>query len=103
MQSLQGSPELQVSDTGLHIEGASCESLAARLAENTPPVAAGSLGFASTLAVNISHERIAAAGIRCTFRVQATANKLAIAASNYSENEISSAAQVQAIATSTVS
>jgi hypothetical protein len=55
------------------------------------------------LAVNAAHVPIAAAGIRCTFQVHATATKLATAATKYTENEASSAAQVQAIAMPTVS
>jgi hypothetical protein len=102
MQSLLGSAELQVNDEGLRAEGGSCESLAERLAGNTAPTAVRSSGLASALAVNDSHARIAAAGIRCSFRVQATGAKLARAASGYTENEASSAAQIQAIATSTV-
>jgi glycerate kinase len=103
MQSLRGRAELQVSDADLYIEGGGCESLAGKLAGNVPPAGAGSSELASAAAVNASHAQIAAAGIRCSFRVQATATKLVVAASRYTENETRSAAQVQAIFTPTVS
>lgn len=103
MQSLQGSAELHVSDEGLRMEGGSCESLAGRLAGNVPPTVVGSSGLASARAVINSHTQVAAAGIRCSFRVQATAGKLAIAAGKYTENEVRSASQIQVIATPPVS
>jgi hypothetical protein len=68
---------------------------------NGPPAVAEWPGLASALAVNASHAQIAAAGIRCSRRVQSTATKLTAAASGYTENEASSAAQLLAIATPT--
>jgi hypothetical protein len=98
MQSLPGSAELQVSDEGLLAESGWCESLAGRLAGNIPPARVGWSGLASAAAVNAFHAQVAAASIGCSFRVQATATKLAGAASKYTENEASSAVLVQAIA-----
>ena len=102
MQSLWSGAELQVSGEGLHMESGLCESLAGKLAANSP-AAAGWSGLASALAVNASHAKIAAAGIRCSLRVQSTATKLTAAASRYTENDAGSVAQCQAVAASTAS
>jgi hypothetical protein len=103
MRSPSGSAELEVSDEGLRVESVWLESLAARLADNMPPAVVGSVTLASAAAINACHAQIAAAVIRCASRVQATATKLAEAATSYNENEFGAAAQVQAIATPTVS
>jgi hypothetical protein len=103
MQSLPGSAALQVSDEGLLVESASYESLAGRLAGNNPPTVMGSLTLASAAAVNACHAQVAAAGVRCSSRVQATAAKLKAQATAYTDTEASSVARIQAIATSTVS
>jgi hypothetical protein len=103
MHWLLGSDELRVSDEGLRMESGCCASLAGRLADNIPPSVLGLSVLASAAAINASHAQIAAAGVGCSFRVQATATKLAAAATKYTENEASSTAQVQAIATPTVS
>jgi hypothetical protein len=58
--------------------------------------------MASAAAVDVAHARIAAAGMRCAVRVQATATKLTAAAARFTDNEASSAARFPAIA-STVS
>jgi hypothetical protein len=47
----------------------------------------------------VSNAQVAAAGIRCTFRVQATGAKLATAATGYAEREAESAAQFRALDT----
>jgi hypothetical protein len=103
MQSLRGRAELQASDAGLRLESGLCESLAAKLAGNSPPAEARLSGLASALAVNASHTQIAAVGIRCSLRVQSTATKLTAAAGRYTENDASSAAQFQSVTASTVS
>jgi hypothetical protein len=103
MQSLQGSAGLQVSDGGLHVQSALCESMAGKLAGNRPPVGAECTGLASALAVKASHARIAAAGMRCSLRVQSTAAKLTTVAGRFAENEARSVAQFHAVAASTVS
>jgi hypothetical protein len=58
--------------------------------------------MASAAAVDVTHARIAAAGMRCAVRVHATATKLTAAAARFTDNEASSAAGFLAIA-STVS
>jgi hypothetical protein len=57
---------------------------------------------ASAAAVNSAHAEIAEASIKCTSRVQATAAKLAAAATDYSENEESSVARLRAVHRPTV-
>ncbi len=97
-----GSAELQVSEDGLREQGGWCESLAGKLAGNSAPTGAGSSLLASAAAVNAVHAQIAAAGVRCTFRMQATATKLAVASNRYGDNEAYSAAQFRALGPVTV-
>ena len=94
MASPQSTQKLQVSDEGLRLEASSCESLAGELAGNRAPTGVGSSALASVAAINAARAEVAAANIRCTFRVQATAAKLSAAAAAYIENEVSSAAQL---------
>jgi hypothetical protein len=61
------------------------------------PTGVGSSWLASAAAVNMSNAQIAAAGIRCRFRLQATAAKLGAAASSYSANEAESAGELRAL------
>ena len=68
-----------------------------RLAGNSGPAGAGSSLLASSAAVKAAHAQIAAAAIRCTFRVQTTATKLAVASGGYGGNEAGSAAQLRAL------
>jgi hypothetical protein len=102
MESATATRELQVSEHGLHAEAGSCESLADRLADNSAPAVVGSSALASSAAVNAAHAQVTAAGIRCAFRVQAAAGKLAVASAGYGENEVSAAAQFQALDPGTV-
>jgi len=102
MESPRASAELQVSDDGLRVQAGWCESLAGRLAGNSGPAGAGSSVLASSAAMNAAHAQIAAAAIRCTFRVQTTATKLAVASGGYGENEAGSAAQLRALGRVTV-
>jgi hypothetical protein len=95
--------QLAVSDEGLRSEAGSSEALAGKLASNGPPAVTGSSGMASAAVVDATHARIAAAGMRCAFRVQATATKLLATARRFTDNEASSAAGFAAIAASTVS
>ena len=88
---------LEVSEDGLRAEAVGCGSLAGRLAGDGAPTGAGSSVLASSAAVNAAHAQVAAAGIRCASRVQATASKLAVASAGYGENEASSAAQFRAL------
>jgi hypothetical protein len=88
MESPGGADELQVSDTGLRAHAGWCETLASELAGNSPPAVTGPSWLATTDAVNASHAEVAAAGVRCTNRMQATATKLATAATGYAENEL---------------
>jgi hypothetical protein len=97
MESLRAKAQLQVSGDGLRAEAGWCESLAGRLAGYSTPVGAGSSVLASAAAVNAAHAQIAAAAIRCTFRVQTTATKLAVGSIGYGENQASSAAQLRAL------
>jgi hypothetical protein len=69
---------------------------------NSAPDVAGSFWPGSAAAVTAATAQIAAANVRCTFRVQATATKLSAAATSYSNNEAASAAQLRAIATPAV-
>jgi hypothetical protein len=98
----QSTQELQVSDEGLRLEAGACQSLAGKLAGNRTPTGAGPLGLASTAAVNAARAEVAAANIRCAFRARATAAKLSAAAAGYTENEVSSAAQLRALDVPTV-
>jgi hypothetical protein len=94
--------ELAVSGEGLRVVGGSCEELARRLMGNAPPAAAGLSGLTSAAAVNAAHAQIAAAGMRCAFRMTATTTKLTAAATRYAANEADSAARFLAVAASTV-
>jgi hypothetical protein len=102
MESTGATDELQVSEDGLRAEAGWCQSLAGRLAGNSAPTRARSSALASSAAVNAAHVQIAAAGVRCTFRMQATATKLAVASNGYGDNEASSAAQLRALSPVTV-
>lgn len=102
MESPGAAAELQVSDAGLRVQAGWCESLAGRLAANSAPTGAGSSALASSAAVNATQMQIAAAGIRCAGRMQATATKLAAGSVGYGENETSSAAQLRALGRVTV-
>jgi hypothetical protein len=93
---------LQVSQDGLGAEAGSCESVAGGLACNGAPAVAGAPVLASSAAVNAAHARIAAAGMRCVVRVQATATKLVAASAGYGKNEAGSAAQFRALGRVTV-
>jgi hypothetical protein len=97
MESARATAELRVSDPGLRVQAGWCESLAGKLAGNSAPTGAGSSVLASSAAVNAAHAQIAAAGIRCTFRMHATATKLAVGSIGYGENEANSAAQLRAL------
>ena len=102
MESGRATDELQVSEDGLRAKACWCESLAGRLAGNSAPSGAGSSPLASSGAVDAAQAQIAAAGVRCTFRMQATAIKLGVAAIGYGDNETSSAAQMRALGRATV-
>ncbi|SON59202.1 hypothetical protein MSIMFI_00684 [Mycobacterium simulans] len=97
MESRRGTAELWVSGEGLRAQAGWCESLAGTLAGNTPPAGLGSSWPGSAAAVNTAHAEIAAAGMRCTYRVQATATELAAAVGRYAENEADSAARLRAL------
>jgi hypothetical protein len=97
MESARATAELQVSDAGLGVQAGRYEALAGTLADNSAPTEVGSGLLASSAAVNAAHAQIAAAATRCTFRVQTTATKLAIASAGYGENEAGSAAQLRAL------
>jgi hypothetical protein len=83
MASSQRTQKLQVSDEGLRLEASSYESLAGKLAGNRAPTGAGPLGLASAAAINAARAEVAAANVRCIFRVRATAAKLSAAAAGY--------------------
>jgi hypothetical protein len=95
--------EMQVSQAGLLVQAGRCELLAGRLAGDSAPTGTGSTVLPSSAAVNAAHMRIAAAGVRCTSRVQTTATKLAVGFIGYGENEGNSAAQLGALDLVTVS
>jgi hypothetical protein len=99
MEAPRVSSELRVNAAGLRVHAGWCESLAGKLTDNDAPTGAGSSELASAGAVNACHTQIAAAGVRCTLRMQATATALGAAAACYTENEAGSAAQLRAIAT----
>ena len=102
MASSQSTQKLQVSDEGRRLEASFCESLAGKLAGNRAPTGMGPLGLASVAAITAARAEVAAANIRCTFRVQATAAKLSAAAADYTETEGNSVAQLRALNTPTV-
>ncbi|WP_052316362.1 hypothetical protein [Mycobacterium canetti] len=86
-----------MSDDGLGAVAVSCAALAGRLAGNGAPTAAAAMPLGSAAAVNAAHARIAAAGIRCTRRVRATAATLTAAAAGYAGNEGRAAARFAAL------
>jgi hypothetical protein len=94
--------ELRVSEDGLRAEAGRCDSLARSLAGASVPSAVGSSALASWAAVNAAHAQIAAAGIRCGARIQATATKLAVASAGFGENEARSAADFRLLGRTTV-
>jgi hypothetical protein len=102
MASSSSIQKLQVSDEGLRQEGGSYEPLAGKLAANTAPTGTESSGLASAAAITAALGDVAAANIRCTSRVQATAGKLSAAAIGYTEGEDSSLAQLRALMTPAV-
>lgn len=102
MASQQNPQQLQVSDLGLRVEAGSCESLAVKLAGNNAPTGVGPSALASTAAIMAALGEVAAANIRCTFRMQATAAKLQVAANGYTESEGESVAQLRALETPAV-
>jgi hypothetical protein len=99
MQSPPVADELQVSAEGLRMQGGWCEAVGGKLAGNAAPTTTGPSWLASAAGVGASNAQIAAAGIRCTFRVQATATKLAAAATSYAEQEVESAARFRTLDT----
>jgi hypothetical protein len=103
MESPRVNAELQVSESGLRMQAGWCESVAGRVAGNSAPSGTGSAVLASSAAVNAAHMQIAAAGVRCTSRVQATATKLAVGSAGYGENEGDSVAQLGTLDPATVS
>ena len=76
--------------------------MAGRLAGTSAPTGAESSVLTSSAAVNAAHAQIAAAGVRCMFRVQATATRLAAASAGYGGNEASSAAEFRELGPVTV-
>jgi hypothetical protein len=94
---MESAAPVQVSQDGLRAQAGWCQSLAGHLAGNSAPSGVGSRVLASSAAVNAVHAQVAAAGIRCTLRVQATAAKLAVASAGYGDNEASAAAQFRAL------
>ena len=93
MGSSQVIGELQVSDDGLRVDARWCEALAAKLAGDCPPTGAATSPLGSAAAINVVHMQVAAAGVSCTVRAQATATKLVAAATGYAANEANSAAE----------
>lgn len=102
MEPPQVVSELQVSVGGLRVDASWYEALAGELTSICMPTAVGSMWLASAVTVNASHAQVAAAGLRCMLRAQATAIKLGRAATGYGENEASSAAQFRALDRPTV-
>jgi hypothetical protein len=102
MASSQSTQKLQVSVEGLRLQSSSCESRAGKLAGNRAPTGTGPLGLASAAAINTARAEVAAANIRCTFRIRATAAKLTSAAAGYTENEVNSEARLMALDMPTV-
>ncbi|MBS4727023.1 hypothetical protein MSM1_01090 [Mycobacterium sp. SM1] len=90
--------QLQVSADGLRAGADWCGALASRLADDNASASAASPWLASTAAVSAANAQVAAAGTRCMCRVQATAAKLAAAASGYTRQEAESTARFRALA-----
>jgi hypothetical protein len=99
MESAPGADVLQVSDNNLRLEAGWCEDLAEKLAANSAPPGAKPSELACAAVVNASTAEVAAAGIRCSFRMKATASGLTAAAAAYGKNEAESSAQLRAITT----
>ena len=91
------SGKLRLSGNGLRAQAGWCGSLADSLAGNNPPSGVGSSSLASSAAVSVAHTRVTAAGVRCTFRLHATATKLSGAAVGYDGNDVGSAARLRAL------
>jgi hypothetical protein len=102
MASSRSTQQLQVSDEGLRLEASSYESLAGKIAGDRAPTGTGPLGLGSAAAINAARAEVAAANIRCAFRVRATAAKLTAVAAGYTETEGNSVAQLRALNTPTV-
>lgn len=97
MESLGAATALRASEEGLRAAAGWCESLATGVAGIGAPTVAGTPGLASAAAVNAAHAQIAAAAVRCSSRIQATAGKLAAASAGYAENESPAASQFRAL------
>ncbi|SOJ56901.1 hypothetical protein MSIMFB_04378 [Mycobacterium simulans] len=97
MESLPDTAELRVSEGRPCAEAGRCESLAGTLAGNIAPAGLESSWLGSAVTVNTAHAEIVAAGMRCTYRVQATAAKLAAAASRYAANDADSATRLRTL------
>ena len=102
MDSLGGTAALDVNVDGLRVQVARLEAAAGEFTGNSPAAGVVPSWSASAAAVSAAHAQIAAASIRCTSRVQATATKLAAAATGYAENEDSSAGQFRTLYEPTV-
>jgi hypothetical protein len=101
MASSQSTQKLQVSDEGVRLEASQCGSLAGKLAGNRAPTGVGPSGLVSAAAINAARAEVAAANIRCAFRLRATAAKLSAVANDYTQTEYNSVAQLQALSTPT--
>jgi hypothetical protein len=97
MNSLGHAVGLRVNDDGLRMQAGWWEAAAGALVADSAPVGVDVSWPVSSAAVNAAHAQIAAARIRCTSRMQATATKLAVAATGYADNEARSAAQMRAL------
>lgn len=102
MVSPQNAETLRVTAAALQTEAGWCESLAATLASNVSPTSMESSRLSSAAAVAAVNTQVAAANANCMARMQATAAKLANAASTYAAHETEAAARMQAVAPPTV-
>jgi hypothetical protein len=97
MESPGAATDLRVSADGLRAAAGWCGSLAGRLARTSAPPAVASHVLASSAAVHAAHAQIAAAGLRCSSRVEATAGKLVAASAGYRQNEDAASAEFRAL------
>ncbi|KAA1250137.1 hypothetical protein F0Q45_11255 [Mycobacterium simiae] len=91
------SSSLTVTQNGLAAAAGWCGALADTLAAHGVPAGVGVSPLGSAAAVAGAHAQVAAAGVRCTARVQGTATKLTTAAAGYGANEGHAVAQFRAL------
>lgn len=89
--------ELEVCSEGLHALAAQCSAAAARLAGDVSTGVVGPPHQATTTAVGEAYTAIRATAVVFADRVQATGDKLAVAAAKYMSSDEASAERLSAL------